>query len=290
MFSEFFKLSVNPFSETPNTRFFYRGDSHVAALDQILGSIRNGKGFSLLTGEVGVGKTLLSRMLLNYLQKLTPTALVLNPILNTSELLSAIREEFNLPQPTHLSVKSEYDQLSKFLIETASAKKRAVLIIDEAQRLTFEGFEAVRLLSNLETEDRKLLQIILIGQPELKAKLEQFDLRQLNQRIAIRTEIKPLNAPEVDLYIRARIEKAGGSCFIRFEERATALVAKQSGGVPRLINFYCERILSLAEQEKTRLVDVALIERALSIKQTQVTKPSKFKWRFWDLRNRGLET
>lgn len=263
MYSEFYKLRVNPFGETPDTRFFFRAESSVQSLDLALGAIRSGKGFTLLTGEVGVGKTILSRLLLNYLQKRTPTALILNPVLSQLELLTSIREEFKIPAPSVVSIKSEYDQLSKFQIETAQAQKRSILIIDEAQRLTFEGLEAVRLLSNLETEERKLLQIVLIGQPELKARLEEFDLRQLNQRISVRSELGPLKAHEVESYIKHRIEFAGGANFVRFESDAVAWIARASGGVPRVVNALCEQAIVHAERDKARLIDAAMLRRIL---------------------------
>jgi type II secretory pathway predicted ATPase ExeA len=259
MFSEFFKLKVNPFGETPNTRFFFKSNSHVAALDKVITALREGKGFTLITGEVGVGKTMLSRLLLGYLQKRTPTALILNPVLCQQDLLTSIREELKLPAPETITIKSEYDQLVKFLIETAAAKKRTVLFIDEAQRLSFEGLEAVRLLSNLETEDRKLLQIILIGQPELNTRLEQHELRQLNQRISVRTELQPLKADEVESYIKHRIEAAGGANFIRFDAGACQLIAKSSKGIPRLINSICEQVLTKAKTERVRLIDASFV-------------------------------
>jgi general secretion pathway protein A len=259
MYSDFFKMRMNPFSETPDTRFFFKSESHVAALDSAVSAIRDGKGFTLITGEVGVGKTILSRVLLNFLNKRTPTALVLNPVLNQHDLLTTIREEFKLEAPKEPGLKGEYDQISKFLIETAQAKKRTVLIIDEAQKLTFEGLEAVRLLSNLETEERKLLQIILIGQPELESRLEQFELRQLSQRINVRAKLAPMPALRVDAYIRHRVEISGGTNFVRFDEEACAVLTKLSSGVPRVINFLCERVIAQAEKQKVRLISAEFV-------------------------------
>ncbi len=255
MYSSYFKLKLNPFGETPNTQFFFKSKSHVDSISQILNSIKMGHGFSSITGEVGVGKTILSRMLLNYLHKHIPTALILNPIVNQIELLSAIREEFKIPAPNEISAKSEYDQISKFLIDTAIQRKRSVVIIDEAQRLSFDAFEAVRLLGNLETEERKLLHIILVGQPELNSKLEQFELRQLNQRMSARAKVEALALNEVEEYIRHRIELAGGSNFVRFESSACRLIAQCTGGVPRLINFFAEAALIRAEAAQIRLIE-----------------------------------
>ena len=274
MYSDFFKLKVNPFGETPDTRFFFRSQSHVAALDLVIAAIRESKGFSLITGEVGVGKTVLSRVLLNYLQARTPTALILNPLVSQHDLFTSIREEYKLPPPTDSSIKAEYDQLSKFLLDTATAKKRSVLIIDEAQRLSFDGLEEVRLLSNLETEERKLLQIILIGQPELKTKLDSFELRQLNQRISAKTDLTPLSESDVETYIKHRIEIAGGLNFLRFETNACTLIAGLTYGVPRLINILCEHIVSIAERDKVRLVDSALIKRMFPAQFTK--QPSRW--------------
>jgi general secretion pathway protein A len=282
MYSDFFKMRINPFGETPDTRFFFKSQSHVVALECAISAIRDGKGFTLITGEVGMGKTILSRILLNFLQKRTPTALVLNPVLDQHDLLITIREEFKLEAPKELGLKGEYDQISKFLIETANAKKRSVLIIDEAQKLTFDGLEAVRLLSNLETEDRKLLQIILIGQPELKTRLEQFELRQLSQRITVRADLTPMSANDVDAYIRHRIEISGGSNFVRFDDEASRLVAKLSLGVPRVINYLCERVLSKAEKSQVRLIDGGFV---------QALQPARARrgWKDFFSLNRGLE-
>ena len=272
MYSEFFKLRANPFSETPETKFFFKAASHVRAIDTLMTSIKSGKGFTAVTGEVGVGKTIVSRLMLNYLAKLTPTALILNPVVNQHELLRAIRGEFRLSRPADGSFQSEHDELAKFLLSTAKAGKRSVLIIDEAQRLTFEGFECVRLLSNLETESKKLLQIILVGQPELKDKLESFDLRQLNQRISSRAVIDPLGESETEFYIKHRIEIAGGANFVRFESDAVKAITKASGGVPRLINQYCEKSLEIAGQMNKRLIDAKMVKQALA-------GPSMSLWR-----------
>jgi type II secretory pathway predicted ATPase ExeA len=260
MYSEFFKLKVNPFGDTPDTRFFFKSDSHVVALDCIMSAIRHGKGFTLVTGEVGTGKTMLSRLLINYLQKRMPTALILNPIVSQLDLLTSIREELKLPAPEKISIKTEYDVLAKFLMETAAEKKCTVLFIDEAQRLSFEAFEAVRLLSNLETDDHKLLQVILVGQPELKKQLDHFNLRQLRQRISIETEIAPLSPAAVEGYIKHRIEVAGGTNFIRFDAEVYPLIAKVTKGIPRLVNSLCENILLVAEKNKIRLVDISIVQ------------------------------
>jgi general secretion pathway protein A len=261
MFSEFFKLKVNPFGDTPNARFFFKSDSHVQALEAVLSAIRRGKGFAMVTGEVGTGKTMLTRMLISYLQSRMPTALILNPIVSQLDLLTSVREELKLAAPAEISVKGEYDVITKFLLETAQKKKRTVLFIDEAQRLSFEAFEAVRLLSNLETEEHKLLQVILIGQPELKTQLDQHSLRQLLQRITVETTVGPLKTQEaVRGYITHRLEIAGGANFIRFDDAAFALITKASKGIPRLINTLCEKILIRAEADKVRFIDIAFLE------------------------------
>jgi len=263
MYSDYFKLKFNPFGETPNTKLFFKSKSHVEAISQILEAIKQGHGFSTITGEVGVGKTILSRMLLNYLGRRIPTALILNPVVNQAELLQSIREEFKISDPVESTIKSEYDQISKFLIETGAAKKISVLIIDEAQRLTFEGLEAVRLLSNLETEERKLIHIILVGQPEMNMKLNEFEFRQLNQRIRVRAKIEVLSSHEVESYLRYRIDLAGGANFVRFEPAACQLIAAHAKGVPRLINFLAEAAVARAEVCKMRLIDTKLVRNIL---------------------------
>ncbi len=270
MYSEYFKLKSNPFGETPNTQFFFKSRSHIESISQILNAIKMGHGFSTITGEVGVGKTMISRMLLNYLGQYIPTALILNPIMNQTELLGSIREEFKISAASESSVKSEYDQISKFLIETAKSKRKSVLIIDEAQRMSFDAFEAVRLLGNLETEERKLMHIILIAQPELNSKLQDFELRQLNQRISVRANIEALTIIEVEEYIRHRIELVGGANFVRFETESCQMIANCTGGVPRLINFLAESILVKAEASKIRLIDESIIR--------EMTLTPKRKW------------
>lgn len=283
MFSEFYKLAQNPFSETPDTKFYFKSKAHVAALDRVMSAIRNGKGFTLVTGEVGTGKTIFSRLFLNFLQKRIPTALVLYPALSQYELFTAIREEFKLPAPSEKSIKGEYDQIARFLIETASTKKRAVLIIDEAQRLTFDGLEAVRLLSNLETEERKLLQIVLIGQPELKTRMQEFELRQLAQRISVQVELNALSAEEVEEYLKHRIEIAGGANFVRFDPEAVMAIARKSRGIPRLINFICEDILARSEREKIRLIAGDQVKHLAPDRAAR-----RFRW--WGFGGRGVET
>jgi len=260
VYSEFFKLRVNPFGETPDTKFYYRANTQLAAFKSVTSAIREGKGFTLVSGEVGVGKTIFSRFLLNSLGKHAPTALILSPIAGPLDMLTSIREEFGLSSPSNISLKSELDLIYNLLLATAAAKKRTILIIDEAQRLPFDALETVRLLSNFETEEHKLLQIVLIGQPELKSRLEQSELRQLSQRITVRTEIHPLTPTEVAAYVRHRIDIAGGANFVRFSDGALFEIAKLSSGLPRLINFHCEQLLSRAELTKQRWIDCRMLQ------------------------------
>jgi type II secretory pathway predicted ATPase ExeA len=263
MFSEFFKLKMNPFGETPDTRFFFNSASHLAALDSVMSAIHEGKGFAMVTGDVGVGKTMLSRMFMMHLQNVMPTALILNPIVSQQDLLSSVREELKLRAPSKITVKSEYDVLAKFLMETAQKKKRTVLFIDEAQRLSFEAFEALRLLSNLEAPDHKLLQIVLIGQAELKSRLNDFDLRQFRQRISVETEILPMPPAAIGGYIKHRLEVAGGTNFVRFEDDAVNLISKACKNIPRLINSLCEKVIAAAEKEEVRLIGPAFVQALL---------------------------
>ena len=253
MYQQFFQFRRLPFQPTPDPHFFFFTTRHEEAFNQGLYTVRERKGFMVLTGEVGTGKTTLSRLLIEQLGPRVKSSLVFNPNLSTVELLQSINHDFGINGRSY-SKKVLTDELNQFLLEQLAQGGNATLIIDEAQTLSVDCLEEVRLLSNLETSRAKLLQILLIGQPELIDKLALPQLRQLNQRIVIRAHLAPLEPQEVADYIHYRLWRAGGREAVHFEPAALELVDRYSGGVPRLINALCDRALLAAYVRGTRLI------------------------------------
>lgn len=241
MYNELYGFRESPFNITPDPRFLFFSDRHREAFNHILFGIRERKGFIQVTGEVGAGKTTVCRAILEELGPQVRTALILNPCLTSTQLLRAILTEFGL------EAKSDkvdcLHVLNQFLLEQLAEGNDVVLFIDEAQDLDFELLEQVRLLSNLETDQRKLLQIVLLGQPELREKLDERRLRQLRQRITVRYHLKPLTRPEMEQYIQHRLHVAGGNGLPTFNRFALGSIYRYSGGVPRLVNAVCDKTL-----------------------------------------------
>ncbi len=261
MFSSFFRLKENPFGETPNARFFFRSENHLKALERIVQALKGGKGFFMLTGEVGTGKTILSRTLHHVLTPELNVGIILQPVLTGDGLIEWIADELGAPVVEEKEdSKVQLDRLNEWLIKKADEGKQSIIIIDEAQRLGLDSLELVRLLSNLETEDKKLLQIVLVGQPELKNKLNQYQLRQLRQRLSGVAELLPLSLDETHCYIKHRLDVSGGSNFISFDEKAIRWVYQQTNGVPRLVNFCGEIVLQEAERFQCRRIDWKFIK------------------------------
>jgi general secretion pathway protein A len=242
MYEQFYGFREAPFNLTPDPRFLFFSDRHREAFNHILFGVQERKGFIQLTGEVGAGKTTVCRALLKQLGNGYRTALILNPSLTSSQLLRTILTELGL-QPKNNDRVSSLETLNEFLLEQAAAGNDVVLLIDEAQDLGDELLEQVRLLSNLETEQRKLLQIVLVGQPELRDKLNTQGLRQLRQRITVRYHLTPLSREEMERYIDHRLRVAGGSGRPTFSPWAMRAVHRYSRGVPRLINAVCDKAL-----------------------------------------------
>jgi general secretion pathway protein A len=243
MYKEYFGFREMPFSITPDPRFLFLSPTHLEALQHLRYGIEQRKGFIVLTGEVGCGKTTLCRRLLHDLDPARyDTALILNPRLSETQLLKAILMELGVDKPARTRV-DLMDQLNRLLLERIAAGKDIVLIVDESQNLDFETIEHLRMLSNLETETQKLLQIVLLGQPELKAKLKQERLRQLRQRILVYYDLKPLAGEDVDGYIQHRLSLAGGNGRPRFTPRACRSIYRGSRGIPRIINNLCDKAL-----------------------------------------------
>lgn len=246
---------------TPNPRFIYWTRQHEAAAEALTYGINSRKGFLLLTGEIGTGKTTLCREVMNRLGPKTELAVVLNPLLSTSGLLRAILADFGNPAEP-VSDELMIDHLNRFLLSKVQDGHNAVLWIDEAQNLSFEALEAIRLLSNLETDDKKLLQIVLVGQPELEKSLQEYRLRQLNQRISIRQKLGVLSQDELSEYIRHRLFVAGNRQNVSFERRALKYVYKYTKGSPRMTNMLCDRTLLAAFSKRTRNIDHRLVKEA----------------------------
>lgn len=242
MYKAFFSLTENPFSISPNPKYLYMSDRHTEALTHLVYGLRDGGGFVLLTGEVGTGKTTVSRCLRQQLPEDTDLAFILNPSLSTEELLASVCDAFQLTYSQPATLKVLFDTLHHFLLQNHQAGRRTLLVIDEAQHLMPDVLEQLRLLTNLETDDAKLLQIVLIGQPELQQLLRQPLLRQLAQRITARYHLLPLDLNDVDSYVRFRLQVAGCLQPI-FTPSAIRALHRLSGGIPRVINLICERAL-----------------------------------------------
>lgn len=257
MYLDFFGLREKPFGLTPDPKFFFFSEKHREALDHLLYGIHQKEGFVLISGDTGTGKTTLCRALLERLDpREVTTSLILNPLLNEEELLKAILEDFGL-EATGTTRKELLDVLNRFLLKTLAAGKKAVLIIDEAQHLSAECLEQVRLLSNLETDKEKLIQIILVGSEELPAKLELPELRHLQQRISLRYHLRPLDRQESRRYLQHRLNMARAAGSTCFEKAVYKEIYRFSKGVPRLINIIAERSLLAAYLGESRKIKKA---------------------------------
>lgn len=261
MYKAFYGLSDNPFSIAPNPHYLFLSDRHREALAHLTYGLGETGGFVLLTGEVGTGKTTVSRCLLGQLPDNTDTAFILNPSLTELELLATLCDELKISYGDNPTLKQLTDHLSRFLLDNHSKGRNTVLIIDEAQHLRPEVLEQLRLLTNLETDTKKLLQVILIGQPELQLLLKRQELRQLAQRITARYHLLPLNEDEIALYVLHRLQVAG-----RFEplftRKAVKALQKYSGGIPRLINLLCERSLMAGYAQSRVPIDHHMVRQA----------------------------
>jgi general secretion pathway protein A len=242
MYESFYGLTEKPFTLTPDPKYLFLSRAHREALDHLLYGIQQREGFMVVTGDVGTGKTTLCRTLLARLDQGTKTALILNPMVSEDELLRAILHDFGLPA-AGTSKKELVDELNRFLLGVLESGQTAILIVDESQALSPRLLEQIRLLSNLETEREKLIQIILVGQLGLLDLLASSELRQLNQRISVRYQLRPLAFQETCQYIYHRLMVAGGSGGITMDPGALRALHRFSGGVPRLINLACDRAL-----------------------------------------------
>jgi general secretion pathway protein A len=263
MYTSFFGLSEKPFAITPDPRYLYLSERHAEALAHLMYGINESGGFIQLTGEVGTGKTTVVRTLLSRVPHHADVAVILNPRVTPIEFLLTICEELGLSiaEADRDSVKQMVDTLNRRLLSAHAEGRRIIVIVDEAQNLSAEVLEQVRLLTNLETPTQKLLQIILIGQPELRELLDRNDLRQLAQRITGRYHLKPLSREETQGYVRHRLRVAGASGEI-FTPGALREVHRLAAGIPRVINVSCDRALLGAYTQEARKVTAALVRQA----------------------------
>lgn len=266
MYAPYFGLTHEPFSIAPDPRYLFMSERHREALAHLLYGLGGGGGFVLLTGEIGTGKTTVCRCFLEQIPDNCSVAYIFNPKLTVTELLQSICEEFHVPVPRREhgepTVKEYLDPLNAFLLQAHAQGRNSVLIIDEAQNLSEDVLEQLRLLTNLETSERKLLQIILIGQPELRDMLARPGLEQLAQRVIARYHLDALSPGETAQYVRHRLEVAGLSRAVPFEMRALVRVHKLSGGVPRRINLLCDRALLGAYAQSQPAVTPAIVDQA----------------------------
>ncbi len=262
MYLDFYGLSEQPFNITPNPKFLFLSETHRKALDYLEFGVRQRRGFVLLTGDVGTGKTTLCRELLNRLGDETRTALILNPRLSEAQLMRAILHELG-------SVDAKGDrlalgeQLNGLLLQEAANDRDVVVVIDEAQHLTLTLLEQLRLLSNLETDDRKLMQIVLAGQPELLRKVSDPRLRQLRQRITVRYHLAPIGTDELSDYVDHRVSIAGGRGRPRFEQSAIASIHERTGGIPRLVNAVSDMSLLAAYAHQQDIISEDHVQAAI---------------------------
>jgi len=270
----FFGLQQKPFNPTPDPRFLYASPGHRECLAQLLYGVQERKGFILLTGEIGTGKTTLLRTLLSRVDGNTASAFVFDTTLPFEGLLEYILEDFGVAKPGESHVQ-RLIALNNFLIERRRAGQNTVLVLDEAQNLDLHALEQIRLLSNFETDTEKLLQILLVGQPELLDTLDRPELRQLKQRIGLRCRLLPLTAKQIRDYIRTRLRIAGARDLGLFSDAAITRIAEYSGGIPRLINTLCDHCLLIGYADQIRRIDRKIVEEAIDYLEEGERRPRK---------------
>ena len=293
MYEDYYGLAEKPFSLTPDPKYLFRGPSHQVALELLQFAIRRREGFVVITGDIGTGKTTVCRALLETVDRSTFTALVLNPFLSEEDLLKSIlqdfgvisREDMTTGRMAGASKQDLIESLYDFLLGLKSRSASAVLVVDEAQNLPLPVLEQIRILSNLETDKEKLLQIILVGQSDLKTVLRSPGLRQLDQRVSIRYELQPLEPDAVFAYVAHRLAVAGGSGSLSFTPDAIVQVHRLSGGIPRLINLICDRALMAGFSAATSRITPDFVRQAAdSLELTAPVRPAIS----WFARRRSL--
>ena len=286
MYEEYYGFTEKPFSLTPDPKYLYKSESHANAFDLLQYAIRRREGFVVVTGDIGTGKTTLCRAILEQLDRKTFTALVLNPFLSEEDLLRLILQDFGVVSRDEMkrgrlagvSKQELIDTLNDFLMSLLPLRAGAVLILDEAQNLPRQVLEQIRILSNLETDKEKLLQIVLVGQLNLKDLLRSPDLRQLDQRISIRYELKPLTREETSAYIAHRLTIAGGGAVVNFSPKALDLVHRLTSGIPRLINLLCDRALLGGYSARTNKITPEMVTVAANTLELMAPRGSILTW------------
>jgi general secretion pathway protein A len=286
MYEDYFGFSEKPFSLTPDPKFLYRSETHADAFELLQYAVRRREGFVVVTGDIGTGKTTLCRALLEQIDRKTFSALVLNPFLSEEDLLRLIlqdfgvvsREEVKSGRLAGISKQELIDTLYDFLLGLLPLHANAVLIIDEAQNLPLQVLEQLRILSNLETDKEKLLQIVMVGQLNLQHLLRSPEMRQLDQRVSIRYQLRPLNRDEMAAYVAHRIQVAGGASSVSFTPKALQAVHQFTGGIPRVINLLCDRALLGAFSARVSRVTHDLVDRAADTLDLRPIQRSRFGW------------
>ena len=286
MYEEYYGFTEKPFSLTPDPKYLFKSESHANAFELLQYAVRRREGFVVVTGDIGTGKTTLCRALLEEIDRNTFTALVLNPFLSEEDLLKLILQDFGVVSRedvksgrlANVSKQELIETIYDFLLGLLPLRASAVLIIDEAQNLPMAVLEQIRILSNLVTDKDKLLQILLVGQLNLNPILKAPQMRQLDQRVSIRYQLRPLSRDEVAAYVSHRLNVAGGSASVTFHPKALDIVHRRSSGIPRLVNLLCDRSLLAAYSARTNRVSADMVYHAAETLELAEVKPSRFNW------------
>jgi general secretion pathway protein A len=286
MYEDYYGFTEKPFSLTPDPKYLYRSESHANAFELLQFGIRRREGFIVITGDIGTGKTTLCRALLEQLDHRIFSALILNPFLGEEDLLRLILQDFGVVSRGEIrrgrlagvSKQELIETLNQFLLSLLPLRATALLIVDEAQHLPRPVLEYIRILTNLETHKEKLLQIVLVGQTNLKDVLRSPDLRQLDQRVAIRYNLTPLTREETGAYVSHRLAIAGGGSALSFTPAALDIVYRCTEGIPRLINLLCDRALLGAYSERARRVTPEIVRKGAASLDLAVPRLSVLGW------------
>lgn len=286
MYEDYYGFTEKPFSLTPDPKYLYKSESHANAYELLQYAVRRREGFVVITGDIGTGKTTLCRVLLEEIDRNTFTALVLNPFLSEEDLLKLILQDFGVVSRedvkrgrlSNVSKQELIETIYDFLLSLLPLRASAVLIIDEAQNLPMPVLEQIRILSNLETDKEKLLQIILVGQLNLHPLLKAPQMRQLDQRVSIRYQLRPLSRDEVAAYVSHRLTVAGGSASVTFQPKALDMAHRRTGGIPRLLNLVCDRALLAAYSARANRVSPDMVYQAAESLELVAARPSRFGW------------
>ncbi len=286
MYEDYYGFTEKPFSLTPDPKYLFKSESHANAYELLQYAVRRREGFVVITGDIGTGKTTLCRVLLEEIDRNTFTALVLNPFLSEEDLLKLILQDFGVVSRedvkrgrlANVSKQELIEAIYDFLLSLLPLRATAVLIIDEAQNLPIPVLEQIRILSNLETDKDKLLQIVLVGQLNLQPLLKAPQMRQLDQRVSIRYQLRPLTRDEVASYVSHRLMIAGGSASVTFQPKALDMVHRRTGGIPRLVNLVCDRSLLAAYSARANRVSPDMVYQAAENLELVEDRPSRFGW------------